>query len=244
MSAAARFIRDVLHGFTWQKLLLVQLLAVGIEIVAVLSFVMPFQSPPSFLWSRFVVAETIAFSIVSALLVAKTSIARGVRPIPAYAIAVVAASVVAAVVQFNVRHWLGVYTNGDRPGVAMSRRRMQMVYAFSDTLTYGVLFILIYVDYERRERLLRRIREAELDRARKEQHMLHSKLTTVRSSIDAEALMTELTDLQRLFEHNAPQAVRRLDDLVADLRARVTQLDSIEVTASAAARTVVAGEQV
>lgn len=71
---------------------------------------------------------------MSALLVAKPSIARGVRPIPAYAIAVVAASVLAAVVQFSVRHWLGVYTNGDRPGVEMSRRRMQMVYAGSDTL--------------------------------------------------------------------------------------------------------------
>jgi hypothetical protein len=226
VTAAVRFLRDLLHSFTWQKLLLVQLLALGIEIIAVLSFVMPFQSPPSFLWSRLVVDETVAFSIVSALLVARQSIARGVRPVAAYAIAVLAASVLAAVVQFNVRHWLGVYTNGDRPGVEMSRRRMQMVYAASDTLTYGVLFILIYLDYERRERLLRRIREAELDRARKERHVLHARLAAMRLSIDADALMTELIDLQRLFEHDAPDAVRRLDELVAGLRARVTQLDS------------------
>lgn len=227
MTTPAQFLRDVLRGFTWQKMLLVQLLALSIEIIAVLSFVMPFQSPPSFVWSRLVIAETIAFSIVAALLAAKQSIARGARPIPAYAIAVVVASVLAAILQFNVRHWLGVYTNGDRPGLEMSHRRMQMVYAGSDALTYGVLFILIYLDYERRERLLRRIREAELARARKEQHMLHVRLAAVRSSIDAEALMTELMDLQRRFEGDAPDAVRRLEDLVAGLRTKVTQLDSV-----------------
>lgn len=232
MIGCARFARDVFRTFTWRTFLLSQLLAVAIEIIAVLSFVMPLQPPASFSWSRVVIEETMAVSIVLALLAANQAIARGARQVPAFAIAILAASVSTAVVQFEVRHWLGIYTNGDRPGIEMSRRRLQMVYAGSDTLTYGVLFLLMYADYQRRERLLTRIREVELERAHEEQRVLRSRLAAMRSSIDAQELMTRLVDVQRLFEQDSPDADRLLDDLVAGLRARLTPLEPARTTAS------------
>jgi hypothetical protein len=227
MTAIARFLRDLLHSFTWRQFLLAQCLAAAMESIAVLSFVIPLQPPPSFAWSRVVIEETIGLSIVLALLAANQAIVRGARPIAAYATAIVVASIAAAVIQFQVRHWLHIYTNADRPGIEMSRRRMR-----SDTLTYGVLFLLMYVDYQRRERALRRLREAELERARNEQRRVQSRLGAMRSSIDGEELITQLVDVQRLFESDSPEAECRLDQLVAALRAKVTQLDATQVATS------------
>lgn len=232
MTAIARFLRDLLHSFTWRQFLLAQCLAAAMESIAVLSFVIPLQPPPSFAWSRLVIDETIGLSIVLALLVANQAIVRGARQFAAYATAIVVASIAAAVIQFQLRHWLHIYTNVDQPGIEMSRRRMQMVYVGSDTLTYGVLFLLMYVDYQRRERALRRLREAELERARNEQRRVQSRLGAMRSSIDGEELITQLVDVQRLFESDSPDAECRLDELVAALRAKVTQLDATHVATS------------
>ena len=229
MRAAARFVGDMIRSFTWQKLLLVQILALALEAIAVLSFVLPFQPPGSFPWSRAVIEETMAFGIVLAVLAADQAVARGARPFRAYALAIVVASLSTSVVQFEVRHWLGMYTNGDQPGRAMAYRRMQMVYAGSDTLTYGALFALIYLDYRRRERLQRRVREAELDRARKDQRLAESRLAALRSEVDAEELMAALADVRRLFEQDSREGDRRLDQLIADLRAKLTPADATAV---------------
>ncbi|HEU4616955.1 MAG TPA: hypothetical protein VFV10_02900 [Gammaproteobacteria bacterium] len=221
MAAAPRFLHDVLHAFTWQKLLLVQLLVVALDIVAVLSFVRPMQPPPTFVWSRVVIEETMAFSVVLAVLAADQAVARGARPFQAFAIAIAAASVFAGAVQFPVRHGLGFYTNGDRPENDAAHRRIQMVYVGSDTLTYGGLFVLVYLDYRRRERLLRRVRAAELERARKEQQLALSKLAALRSDVDAEELLAALTGLKERFERDSPDAERGLDELIASLRAKL-----------------------
>jgi hypothetical protein len=168
-----------------------------------------------------VIEETMAFCIVLAVLAADEAVARGARPFRAYACAILLASLTATVVQFQVRHWWGMYTNGDQPGRPMSERRMQMVYAGSDAMTYGALFVLIYLDYRQRERLQRRVREAELERVRKEQRLADSRLAALRSDVDAEALMATLSQVQRLFEQDSPEGERRLDLLIADLRAKI-----------------------
>lgn len=226
MRTAARFVCDTIRSITWQTLLLTQVLALAIDAIAVLSFVLPFRPPSTFLGSRVVVDETMALSIVLAVLAADQAVARGARLFRAYALAILIASLSASAVQFEVRHWLGLYTNGDQPGRPMSQRRMQMVYAASDTLTYGALFVLIYLDYRRRERMQRRVREAELERARKDQRLAESGLAALRSEVDAEELMATLAAVQHLFEQDSPLGERRLDELIADLRARLTSADT------------------
>ena len=74
-----------------------------------------------------------------------------------------------------------------------------MVYAACDTLTYGVLFILVYLDYRRRESLLRRVRAAELERARNEQRLTDSRLAALRADVDAAELLATLEDLQQRY---------------------------------------------
>jgi hypothetical protein len=217
------FVADVWRAFTWRHLLLMQLLLVAIDVIALLSFVLPFRPSVALIVpSRFVIEETMAVSIVMAVLVADQAIARGVRRFRAYAVAILIASILAGVTQYEIRSWLGLYTRADQPGRDITQRRMQMVYVFSDTLTYGVLLILVYVDYQNRERVLRHVRAAEFERARKEQRLVASRLAALRSEVDAAALLQSLAEVKQSFEQESPGAAARLDALIASLRAQLT----------------------
>ena len=167
--AALGFGRDVLRTFTWQKVLLAQLLVGMLDVFALLLFVYQFTTPPTFAWSRLVIEETMAFCILLAVLIADQAVARGAPRFRAYSLAIMIASVFSTVAQHQIRGWLGVYTIADQPGSDPAGSLSQMIYAGCDTLTYGVLFIFVYLDYRRRERLLHRVRAAELERARREQ---------------------------------------------------------------------------
>jgi hypothetical protein len=224
MLAAARFVRDVFLSLTWRKLLLSQVLYVLIDVVGV-AFMTP-STPPSFFWSRIVIAELQALSILLAILIGDQATVRGMRPLRAYVVALVATSIFAGAVQFQIRHWLGVYTNVDQPGREMSLRRTQMVVVSCITLSYGLLVVLIYLDYQRRERLLRRMRAVQLGRARQEQRLAESRIAELRSEVDGDELMANLGHLQSLFERGAPEAERELNGLIADLRAKLASADA------------------
>lgn len=224
MLAAARFVRDVFRGLTWRKLLLSQALFLYLHILGA-AFVNP-STPPSFYWSRMVIGELQALSILLAIVIAEQATVRGARPLRAYVLPIVAASVFAGGAQFQIRHWLGIYTNVDQPGRPMSVRRTQMVVAGCITASYGLLVVLIYLDYQRREQLLRRMRTVQLERARREQGLAESRIAGLRSEVDAEELMTKLGDLQLRFERGDQEAERELDELIAGLRTKLAPADA------------------
>jgi hypothetical protein len=223
---AVTIARDALRAFSWQKILLAQLLAGAFDVVAILLFVRPGVTPPSFTWSRLIIEEIMAFSILSAALIADQMVARGARAFRAYAVAILLASLFSGVAQYHVRGWFGVYTNVDRPNAPPGAQRGQVIYVIGDTLTYGVLFILVYLDHRQREQLLRRVRSAELERERRKQRLVESRLSALRADVDAAALMTTLTNLQFLFERDVPSAERQLDDLIASLREKLSPAES------------------
>ena len=165
-------------------------------------------------------------SILSAVVVADEAVARGVKRFRAYAVAIVAASVFAAAAQFQVRAWLGVYTVGDQPEAPPATRRMQMVSVGCDTLTYGVLFMLAWLEYRRRAELLRRVRFAELERARSRQRGAETRLAALRSDVDAEALLTTLEDVRDRFERDDPGADVLLDEVIAGFRAKLLRSEA------------------
>ena len=225
IGAALGFCRDVLRTFTWQKLLLAQLLAGILDLWGLVMFNRA-TAPPTFPWSRFVIEETMAFSMLFALLIADQAIARGARQFRAYALAIVAASVFSAVAQFQIRGWLQVHTLTDRPGVSAMVRRTQMVYAGCDTLTYGVIFIVVFLDYRRREQLLRRVRSAELERARREQRIVRSQLAALRTDVDHVELLATLDELRRGLEDDRSDVDARLDAVIASLRSKLAPVDA------------------
>jgi hypothetical protein len=223
MGAAGRFVRDVLRSLTWRKVLLSQVLYLFLDVLGA-AFVTP-SSPSSFVWSRMVIGELQALSILLAIVIAEQAVVRGARPLRAYVLAILAASVFAGSAQFQIRHWLGIYTNVDQPGRPMSVRRTQMVVAGCITASYGLLVVLIYLDYQRRERLLRRLRTVQVERARREQSLAESRIARLRSDVDADELMTKLGALQGRFERGDPEAEGELDALIAGLRAKLAPAD-------------------
>ena len=225
IAAATLFVRDVLRAFTWQKVLIAQLLAGAIDL---LNVIMRFgrAGPPTFTWSRVVIAETMAFSILLAVLIAEQAVARGARAFRTYTIAILAASVLSTLVQYEIRTALGLQTVTDQPGVAASVRKTQLIYAGCDAFTYGVLFVVGYLDYRRRERLLHRVRAAELERARREQSIVRSQLAALRTDVDAVELLATLEDLQQAFEQGADDVDARLDGVIASLRSKLAPTDS------------------
>jgi hypothetical protein len=225
IAVARGFVRDVLRAFTWQKVLVAQLLAGGLDLIVVLMRVGRVASPPTFTWSRFVIAETMAFSILMAVLIAEQAVARGARAFRSYTIAILVASVFSTVVQYEIRTALGFETSTDRPGVAAAVRKTQMVYAGCDALTYGVIFIVCYLDYRRRERLLHRVRAAELERARREQNIVRSQLAALRTDVDAVELLATLEDLQESFERGLADADSRLDGVISSLRSKLAPVE-------------------
>ena len=218
--SVARFVLDVLRALTWRRVLLAQLLALALEAIATRVFMVS-QGPASYLWSRIVIEETIAFSILVTTLAAEQAVARGARKFPAYAWAIVTASIFAAGAQFLIRRGLGLYTIVDQPGVPDAVRLTQMIVVACDTLTYGVMFILVYLDIARREQLMRRLRAAELERARSERSVASSQLTALRAGVNAHDLLSTLAGLEASFVGGEPEAERRLDDLIAALRAKL-----------------------
>jgi hypothetical protein len=225
MAAVSQFCRDVLRALTWQKLLLAQLLA-GIVDMFVVLMKNQWAAPPTFTWSRLVIAETIAFSMLFALLIADQAVARGARQFRAYALAIVGAAVFAGLAQFQARTWLGIETSIDRVGVAAAVRRTQMVYVACDTLTYGVIFIVVTLDFRRRERLLRRVRAAELERAHREREIVRSQLAALRTDVDAVELLATLDDLRRGFESGRSDVDARLDEVIASLRSKLAPVEA------------------
>jgi hypothetical protein len=108
-----------------------------------------------------------------------------------------------------------------------------MVYAGCDALTYGVLFVLAYLDYRRRERLLGRVRAAELERARREQNIVRSQLAALRTDVDAAELLTTLESLRQAFEQGRDDVDARLDGVIASLRSKLAPVDAGRLEASA-----------
>jgi len=208
LRAALEFVRDVAESFTWKTLLLAQCIALVLDVVA--NVVMHFHG--AYLL-RFVIDESMAFGIVIATLVGNQAVARGVHALPAYGVPLAVMSVVAAYAQ----SWILIGLNDEPPEWDW----MSVIDIAWECLTKGAIFVLAYVEHHRRLDLARRVRVAELVRARNEQQVAQSRLAEVRADVDPVELIAKLGALQKLYERDAPHADRLLDELIDSLREKL-----------------------
>lgn len=206
------------HG-AWRNFLIVQAIALFVDTIGVI--VMRF--PPTMNASRVIIAETIAVAIVASALIGDRLAARGVRVGFAYALPLVVAAPLAALFEYNVRGWLGLYTVVDQPGVDLAIRRSHMIYVICDTLTYGAMLIVVYLDHRRRVDLAQRVRAAELERARDDADLVRARLAELRAGVEPAALMAQLQRVRALYDVDAARAERMLDGITANLRAKLSE---------------------
>jgi len=90
--------------------------------------------------------------------------------------------------------------------------------AFMDVATYWGTTLMVYVNRRSAQRLLGRIRTAELERVRAEQRLTASRLTAAELQIDPAAVLRELADARDLYASGHAGAAQRIESLIARLR--------------------------
>jgi len=211
--------RSIARQVNWRNVLAVQAIALLIDTIGAL--VMRFPATMSL--SRIIIAETIAATIVAAALIGDRLVARGVRSLFAYGLPLIVAAPFAALFEYTVRGWLGLYTVADRPGVDIVVRRTHMIYVVCDILTYGAMLIAIYLDYRRRLELAQRVRAAELQRARGAAELAKSRFAELRADVAPEVVMTQLQRVRAMYDVDAARAERMLDEITNELRTKLSE---------------------
>jgi hypothetical protein len=179
--------------------------------------------PSTMLASGLVITNLGALLVLLAALSADEAIRRGIRPWLAVAVPLVMASVGTALGQWYIRGWFHFYSGINRPGVPIDVQRTMMIYVAGDTLMFGGYAMLAFLNRRNAQRILEGIRGAELRRVQLEQQLTESRLAMTRAQIDPSALFESLGEIRGLYASAAPQADRKMDELIQRLQHSVTE---------------------
>ena len=210
---------EVVGSITWRAVLAVQV--VGLVADTISNLIGPFPSWMAL--SRVIIDENIGLAVVGSALLGDRLAARGVRTWLAYGVPLVVVAPFAALFEFTLRGWLGAYTLFDKPGVDLVVRRTHIIYVACDIVTYGGMLIAIYLDYRRRVELARRVRAAELERARADAELVQSRLAELRADVEPDVLMAQLQRVRAMYDVDAARAERMLDTITDALRAKLSE---------------------
>lgn len=212
--------RDVWAALTWRRLAAAGGLALLIQLEVLMRFG-PY-APPKFWISSSIIVSIAAFGLLVAILAAEQIVARGAPAWLTWPIALALGAAASGASQFFVRHWFGLYTVVDRPGVPYEIRLTQAAYVTLDGLVYGIVMAVIYIDNRQRQRALLQVRDEQLKQTHNEQMLVQSQLATARATVDPAALFEELTLLRNKLDSGAADAVESLDETIARLRLQLT----------------------
>lgn len=213
------YLRTVLGRVTWRAVMISLALAYT---VGALRYLQNFErAPPNFLASSWVITTVCAFAVMLATLASDEAVRRGAPPRLTYAAALAVASVVSAYGQFYLRDLLHLYTAVNRPGVAVSVQRTQMIFVGCDCILFGGLAMFSYVNRRRAQGILEGVRTAELKRVQLEQRIAESSLAAARARIDPTELSDELSEIRALYLSGSSRAEQHLDRLIQRLHAAI-----------------------
>jgi hypothetical protein len=165
-----------------------------------------------------------AFSIMFTTLVADEQVARGAKPLTAYAWGVVVGSGVAALAQWEVHQWLYLHTRNDFPGNPHDVVVMQPAFVFFEYLIWGSIIVFIYVN--RRSALLasERMNAAQWQRAETQRRTVESRLQALQARVEPQFLFNTLAQVSELYESDPAKGGQMLGDLIVYLRAALPHL--------------------
>jgi hypothetical protein len=217
-------VRAVLAEITWRRVLAAQLIAGLWLLFRYLNgrYFSSSQLPPTFVLSGIVIDELTAISLLIALLSAQEAVRRGGQRFLAYSLALLMASVFAAIVPWYVRQWLGLQVQVDVGNFTFIERKwMNMIFIGLDTLIYGAFITLVYTSRLRELEYIHMARTAELERAQRERDLTQSRLAEAQARLEPEAVLSTLGHIKALYERASPDAELALDDLVRQLRTKL-----------------------
>jgi hypothetical protein len=172
---------------------------------------------------HYVTISAYVFLLLPVAFCADEAVARGARPILAYAILLIVVNpglsmAVAAALQ-------GIYvTVFSIPWPPKTWGFTEAGGHFSVPTSLG---LLIFMNGRAAERTLEGVRSAELKRVKLDQQLVESRLATAEAQIDPQMLFGELAHIKQGLESAQPDAEKRLNELIQTLRAALARTREI-----------------
>jgi len=136
-----------------------------------------------------------------------------------------------ASMDFVLRDQLGLGLFVDQVGQPVESAGRVLYHAWL-MLFFGGLAVAVEASQRRRVRMLAALRAAELARATSQQRLAEITLGSLRARIDPEFVFQTLSKLEALFQADHPGADRQLEELIAFLRAALTDIQASSAAAA------------
>jgi uncharacterized membrane protein len=166
-------------------------------------------------FGSYVIAETFSWMVAALLVllamgIAEEAVRRGARRILSYALAVIAASLVSALL-FTLL-WFDMAWRTERSVVLfVLEATMQMA-------LWPSLALIVLDNRIQTARVRQGVKRAQMKRVRLERAVLQARLDAARKQIDGPMLFQELTEIRDSLRNEDPQAAETLERLVQRLR--------------------------
>jgi hypothetical protein len=166
-------------------------------------------------FSRYMAIESFSYGVTAFLMLlgvvgAEEGIRRGARPLMAYAIGLILASLCGAVLFTSL--WFEW---------EWRRERSLVLFILENAVelaVWGALAVFVYYNRMQVARMRAGVRDAQMKRVQLEQSLVESRLEATRAQIDAPALFAELSEIRDSMRRVEPQAVDALERLIQRLR--------------------------
>jgi hypothetical protein len=197
-------IRAALSHITWRAASISALLAAATEVRNLIG-----ESSSTFTLPKLSVLTAIfmveSLLVLLALVGAEEAERHGVKTARAFSLALLAACCAIAVLRAAAPLWVT-----DIIGPAY--------YGVIEAWMYGGIAMIAYLNRRSAIRMLAGVRTAELHCVQSERDLIDSRLAAFRAQIDQPAFFAAMTDIRNAYDLNLPDAGKRLDALIQQLR--------------------------
>jgi hypothetical protein len=207
------YLRAAWNSFTWRRVMFTQ--ALGLVVAFLMSLDWGYYGEYIHHVSlHFVTMSVYVFLLVPVAFCADEAIARGARPIVIYAILLIVVNQVLAAAVAAATQWIYVTIYS----IPWPARTWGFTSAGSHLSVPCSLGLLIFMNGRAAERMLERVRGAELRRVKLDQQLVESRLATAEAQIDPQMLFGALAQIRRGLEDSQPDAEKKLNELIQTLR--------------------------
>jgi hypothetical protein len=185
------------------------------------------ESPYQGYVAGLIVNLLMAFSLTAAALVADQLVTQGNRRLATYACAVVAGSALAATVYWIIHFWIPVPQSWHEQPLPPATITLRV---FLEYLIWGAIGASIYAHQRAARQAADRLNAAQMRAARSRRAAFESRLQALQTRVEPQFLSCTLTQIRDAYDRDTAAGARMLDDLIAYLRASLSNPQDSGVT--------------
>jgi hypothetical protein len=214
----AEFLRAALSRFTWRGFWSLQALGAAFNLLRFLQTVGS-PHPPKLLLANTVITSVAPLVGMLAAYCADEACQRGRPAWRSYVVALAVLCLSFVAFQDVLRHVFALPFEGPSKS-ALTNEWLWVGDDFLSVLGVGGVALLAYYNRRSVERMVERLRAAELRRVRLARELLASRLATAQAEVDPASLFGSLAGIRALYGDRPAEADRALERLIEELRSR------------------------